>query len=90
MILIGIIEIEQQAIVFSVLGALICTGIIIYLEQGIFLFLFQEGSTSTVFYFRQDDIIEFLIVIMIGLLVFEIPNMIKLISLIKVYRKFIF
>ena len=90
MLIIGIIENERQAIVFSLLGALICTGLVIYLQQGIFLFLFQPGSTSSTYFFRQTDIIEFLIVILIGLLAFEIPNAIKLISLIKIYRKFIF
>jgi hypothetical protein len=90
MIIIGIIEIEYQAIVFSVLGALVCTGLIIYLQQGIFLFIFQGGSSSSIYYFSQNDIIEFLIVIILGLLVFETPNTIKFISLMKTYRKFIF
>ena len=89
MLTIGIIEIEYQAIVFSLLGVLICIGLIIYLQQGIFLFLFQPGSSSLIYYFKQTDIFEFLIVILLGLLVFEVPNMIKLISVIKIYRKFI-
>ncbi|GAG89414.1 unnamed protein product, partial [marine sediment metagenome] len=40
---IGIIEIEYQVIIFSLLGVLVCSGLIIYLQQGLFLFLFQEG-----------------------------------------------
>ncbi len=88
-ILIGIIEIEYQVIVFSLLGVLVCGGLIAYLQQGIFLFLFQEGSSS-IYYIRQNDIIEFLIVVALGIMVFEIPNVIKLISSIKIYRKFVF
>jgi len=90
MIVIGIIEIEYQAIVFSLLGVLVCIGLVLYLQQGIFLFLFQEGSSSSIYYFRQNDIIEFLIIITLGIIIFELPNTIKLISLMKNYRKFIF
>jgi len=90
MIMIGIIEIEYQAIVFSLLGVLVCIGLVFYLQQGIYLFLFQEGSSSSIYYFRQNDIIEFLIIITLGIIIFEIPNTIKLISLMKTYRKFIF
>lgn len=90
MILIGIIENEYQVIVFSLLGVLVCGGLITYLQQGIFLFLFQEGSSSSIYYIRQNDVIEFLIINGLGIIVFEIPNVIKLISFIKIYRKFVF
>jgi len=90
MIIIGIYEIEYQVIIFSLLGALVCSGLIIYLLQGIFLFLFQEGSSSSIYYIKQTDIIEFLIVIVFGIIVFEVPNVIKLISFVKIYRKFVF
>jgi hypothetical protein len=91
MIIIGIVEIEYQVIIFSLLGVLVCSGLIIYLQQGIFLFLFQRSSPSPlIYYIRQNDIVEALIVIVLGILVFEIPNMIKLITFIKTYRKFVF
>ena len=91
MIIIGIIEIEYQVIVFSLLGVLVCSGLIIYLQQGIFLFLFQGGSPfPSIYYIRQNDMVEALILIVLGIIVFEIPNMIKLITFIKTYRKFIF
>jgi len=91
MIIIGIVEIEYQVIIFSLLGVLVCSGLIIYLQQGIFLFLFQGSSPSPlIYYIRQNDIVEALIVIVLGILVFEIPNMIKLITFIKTYRKFVF
>ena len=91
MIIIGIIEIEHQVIVFSLLGVLVCSGLVIYFQQGIFLFLFQGGSPSTpIYYIRQNDMVKVLIVIGLGKIVFEIPNMIKLITFIKTYRKFVF
>jgi hypothetical protein len=91
MIIIGAIEIEYQVIIFSLLGVLVCSGLIIYFQQGIFLFLFQGGSPSTpIYYIRQNDMVKALIVIVLGIIVFEIPNMIKLITFIKTYRKFVF
>jgi len=91
MIIIGVIEIEYQVIVFSLLGVLVCSGLIVYFQQGIFLFLFQGGSPSTpIYYIRQNDMVEALILIVLGIIVFEIPNMIKLITFIKTYRKFVF
>jgi len=91
MIIIGIIEIEYQVIVFSLLGVLVCSGLIIYLQQGIFLFLFQGGSPfPSIYYIRQNDMVEALILIVLGIIVFEIPNLIKLITFVKTYRKFVF
>jgi len=89
-ILIGIIEYENQVIIFSINGLIISIGLIIYLNQGIFLFLFQEGSTLTNYLILQNDIFIFLILISIAMLIFEIPNIYKLISFFKTYRKFIF
>jgi FtsH-binding integral membrane protein len=90
MIIIGIIESEYHAIIFSLVGVLVCSGLIIYLQQGIFLFLFQPGHSSSIYYISQNDINEALIIIFSGILVFEIPNIVKLFSFIKIYRKFVF
>jgi hypothetical protein len=90
MIIIGIIEVEYQVIIFSLIGVLVCSGLGIYLQQGIFLFLFQEGSSSSIYVITQNDVIEFLTVVVLGIIVFEIPNVIKLISFVKIYRKFVF
>ncbi len=87
---IGIFENEHQAIVFSLLGVIICSGIAFYLQQGIFLFLFQEGSTASIYYIKQSDIFIFLIVVITGIMIFELPNVKKLSSFIKAYRKYIF
>jgi len=87
--LIGLYETETQVIVFSLIGLIICSGISIYLQQGIFLFLFQEGSSSTLYIIKINDIISFCIILLSVIAFFELPNLIKLISFIKTYRKYI-
>ncbi len=89
-ILIGIIENENQVIIFSLNSLIISIGMVIYLNQGIFLFLFQEGSTPTTYFILPRDIFIFLFLNLTALLIFEIPNIYKLISFFKTYRKFIF
>lgn len=89
-LVIGIVEYENQVIVFSLNSIIISIGIVIYLNQGVFLFLFQEGSTSTTYFILPKDIFIFLLLNLTALLVFEIPNIYKLLSFFKTYRKFIF
>ncbi|MFW9881981.1 MAG: hypothetical protein ACFFG0_53640 [Candidatus Thorarchaeota archaeon] len=89
-IIIGIIENEHQVIIFSLNGLIISIGLILYLNQGIFLFLFQEGWTLTNYLILQKDIFVFLVLILIAILIFEIPNIYKLISFFNTYHKFIF
>ncbi|UCC20798.1 MAG: hypothetical protein JSV62_05835 [Promethearchaeota archaeon] len=89
-IIIGIIENEHQVIIFSLNGLIISVGLILYLNQGIFLFLFQDGWTITNYLIFQKDIFIFLFLILTVILIFEIPNFYKLISFVKTYHKFIF
>ncbi len=88
-IIIGIIEIENQVIIFSIAGLIICIGLVIYLNFGIFLFLFQEDSTLTDYLISQQDISSFLFLNLIAILIFEIPNVYKFVTFLKIYRKFI-
>ncbi|MFX1279940.1 MAG: hypothetical protein ACFFA3_11025 [Promethearchaeota archaeon] len=89
-LLIGVIESENQVIVFSIVGLMICVGLFIYINFDIYLFLFQAGSTSTRYLILRRDIWYFIIIIISSLLVFEIPNFAKLIVFLKKYKKFIF
>ncbi|MFW9999820.1 MAG: hypothetical protein ACFE9Q_03955 [Candidatus Hodarchaeota archaeon] len=89
-IIIGFIENEHQVIIFSLISLIISVGLFIYLNQGIFLFLFQEGWTLTNYLILQKDISVFLLLVLTAILIFEIPNIYKLISFFKTYRKFIF
>jgi len=88
-ITIGIIEIEYKIITYSIIGFVVSSGIAIYLLQGIFLFLFQDGSTASIYYIKQSDILLFLVIIVFGIAVYEIPNLVELINFIIVYHKFI-
>ncbi|MFX0041792.1 MAG: hypothetical protein ACFE8L_02670 [Candidatus Hodarchaeota archaeon] len=87
---IGIYEQEHQVIIFNISGFIICVGILLFLNQGIFLFKFQEGSTLTNYLILKKDALVFLISIIIPVLLFEIPNLYKIISFLKTYGKFIF
>ncbi|MFX1327157.1 MAG: hypothetical protein ACFE91_03310 [Promethearchaeota archaeon] len=89
-IIIGIIEKESQVIIFSFNGILISFGLLIYLNQGIYLFIFQEGSSLTRYLISHRDIFFFLFLNLIAFLILEIPNIYKLISFFKTYHKFIF
>jgi len=88
--MIGIIEKDSQTIIFSLNGLIICIGLVLYLNQGVYLFLFQEGSTPDKYLILREDILIFLIFNLIAILLFEIPNIYKLTSFFKTYRKFIF
>lgn len=88
-IMIGLYEMETQVIIFSLIGLIICSGILLYLQQGIYLFLFQEGSTSTLYIIKIQDITLFYIIIFSAIAIFELPNLLKLISFIRTYRKYI-
>lgn len=79
-IIIGIVENEHQVIIFSLNGLIISIGLLLYLIQGTFLFLFQEGWTLTNYLILQKDIFIFLILILTAILIFEIPYIYKLIS----------
>lgn len=88
--LIGLYEMETQVIIFSLTGLIICSGVLLYLQQGIYLFLFQEGSTSTSYIIKIQDINLFYIITFSAITIFELPNLLKLISFIRTYRKYIF
>ena len=88
--IIGLYEMEAQVIIFSLMGLIICSGVLLYLQQGIYLFLFQEGSTSTLYIIKIQDITLFYIIIFSAITIFELPNLLKLISFIRTYRKYIF
>lgn len=85
----SIYENEITALIISLSGIIISIGMIVYLQQGIFLFLFQEGSTESLYLINFADLIRFLIIVTICLCIFEIPNLAKLISFIKTYKSFI-
>ena len=89
-VLIGIFEQEYQVIVFSSIGLIICIGLLIYLQQGVFLFAFQEGSTELTYFINKTDLYLFFGLIAAVTVIFLLPNIIKLITFFKTYKKFLF
>jgi len=89
-LIIGLTEMENQVIIFSFIGLAICIGIFFYFSFDIFLFIFQDGSTSTNYLILKNDLLFFISINTISVLIFEIPNIYKLISFLKTYRKYIF
>ena len=87
---IGILENEHQVIVFSVSGLLVCIGIVIYLNQGIYIFLFHERSSSSIYVIARTDVNWFFIIILLAELIYLVPNIYKLITFTKKYREYIF
>ncbi|TFG01093.1 MAG: hypothetical protein EU541_00445 [Promethearchaeota archaeon] len=89
-ILLGIYERDLDLIIFSLMGIIISIGIILYLQKGIFLFLHQPGSTSSIYYISILEITVFSLLNLIALMIALIPHIYKLYSFGKVYWKFIY
>jgi len=88
--LIGLYEREYQVMTFSLMGITTSIGLFLLLNQGIFLFLFLPGSTSSLYFISIFDIFLFLIINSIALSVILLPHLYKLITFIKTYSGFIF
>jgi hypothetical protein len=87
---ISIYEYEAQAIILSIIGLIISISMIIYLQQGIFLFLFQSGSDASTYFIKKTDILFFLMLLTSSTTLYSLPSIIKLIFFVKKYKKFVF
>ena len=87
---IGILENEHQVIIFSATGLIICIGIVLYINQGVYLFLFQIRSDSSFYVIAQADINWFFFTILIAELIYLVPNFYKFIIFIIKYREYLF
>jgi len=88
--IIAIYEYDKAIMVFSLTSIIICISLLLYLQQGIFLFQFQEMSTPDFYYISKFDIFIFLLLISSSIMLFEIPNIIKTINFAETYKKFFF
>ncbi|TFG16841.1 MAG: hypothetical protein EU531_05145 [Promethearchaeota archaeon] len=89
-LIIAIYEYDKAIIVFSSISMIISISLLVYLQQGIFLFQFQESSTPTLYYITKIDIYLFLLLISSAIMLFEIPNFIKTVNFLATYKKFLF
>ena len=83
-------ERDYKATVLALTGVVTCIGILLYLSQGIYLFIFQPGWTSTRYLILQSDLFAFFALNVFAVLIFEIPNIMKLISFIRTYHRYVF
>ena len=86
----SVYEYEVHSIILSIIGLIISISMIIYLQQGIFLFLFQPGSDSFTYLIKETDILFFLILLTSSTMLYLLPSTVKLIFFIKTYKEFIF
>lgn len=86
----GVYEYEVQSIILSIIGLILGISMIVYLQQGIFLFIFQSGSDSLTYFIKRTDILFFLTLLTSSTMVYFLPSMVKLIFFIKTYKEFIF
>jgi len=89
-VIVGIVELEVWIVIVSLMGFIVCIGLLIYLNQGIYLFLFGEESTDELYLIELSDLRLFIFINLIGVLVFLIPNTLKLFIFLKDYRDYIF
>ena len=88
--IIAIYEQDASPAVLSIMGVIACSGILLYLNQGIYLFKFQPGWTQTTYLILQLDLVVFFALNSFAVLIFWVPNLLKLLSFIKTYRKYVF
>lgn len=89
-VIIASYERDYKVAVLALIGVITCIGILLYLSQGIYLFNFQPGWTSTRYLILQVDLLAFFALNIFAVLLFAIPNILKLISFIRTYRRYIF
>jgi hypothetical protein len=88
--LIAFYEKNLRIIILSIIAVIIDIGILLYISQGIFLFLFQEGSTDTLFLILKSDFILFVMLNSTALLIETVPNVYETVSFFKTYKEYIF
>lgn len=88
--IIGILERDLQAAVFASIAILISIGFLIYYSQGVFLFLFENNSTSSTYYISQLQLGLFVFINLVGIIVLEAPNVYKFITFFKDYNYYIY
>jgi hypothetical protein len=89
-LLVGIVEREVQVMVFSVVGIFVFSGLVGYLSQDIYLFLFQPGSISEIYFISITDLAIFSSLILFATMIFLLPNLYKFLIFTKNYRDYIF
>ncbi|TXT60475.1 MAG: membrane protein of unknown function [Promethearchaeota archaeon] len=89
-LIVGIYEKESEARLFSIVGIMISIGMVLYLNQGIFLFLFQNGNNPNIDEIAFIDLFSFILVNLLVIMIIFLLNVYKMFKFFKTYRKFLF
>jgi hypothetical protein len=88
--IISLYERELEMFIFSVIGIIVDIGIILYLRQGIFLFIHQTGSTFSLYLISVPDLISFILLNLTSIGIILGSTSYKLFKFLKTYLKYIF
>ncbi len=88
-IFLGILERDSQAFIFALIGVIICIGILVLFNQGVYLFLFQEDSNDT-YVIALTDLNLFTFKVFFAMLIYLLPNGYKLFTFFRDYRDYVF
>ncbi|MHA1148232.1 MAG: hypothetical protein ACTSR8_08300 [Promethearchaeota archaeon] len=89
-IIISLIEQEPQLFVFALTAIIVCITLIAYFTRGIFLFDFDDTSTSSVYYIAQSQLGIFGFLQLLIVLIILAPNLYKFIKFYSTYRDYLF
>ncbi len=87
--IISIYEQEIEMFIFSLIGIIIDIGILLYLRQGIFLFIHQPGSTYSLYLISIDDLTTFILLNLSSILIILCSTFYKLYKFALTYWKYI-
>jgi len=89
-LILGIFEKDSEVRLFSIVGIMVSIGIMLYLNQGIFLFLFQSGNNPELYEIAFLDLLTFIVINYLVIMIPFLLNAYKIIKFVKTYREFIF
>jgi hypothetical protein len=89
-LVLGIFEKDPEVKLFSIVGLMISIGIMLYLNQGVFLFLFQNGNDPDIYEILFVDLLIFIIINYLVIMIIFLLSVYKLYKFIKTYREFLF
>jgi len=87
---ISIYEQEQEVFIFSLIGIIISIGIVLYLRQGIFLFIHQPGSTYSLYLISIKNLVIFILLNILSISIILCSTSYKLYIFGLTYWRYIF
>lgn len=89
-LVLGMFEKDPELRLYSIVGLMISVGIMLYLNQGVFLFLFQNGNNPDIYEILFVDLLVFIITNYLVIMIIFLLSVYKLYKFVKTYREFLF